>query len=57
MKKHSKFSNVHGEVRFKQKERLTIAFTRNILPHRKQCCKGENSLTTPPRYFINSCNK
>ena len=32
MKRAKKVSNVHGEVRFKQKQRLNIAFTGNILP-------------------------
>ena len=35
-----KLSNVHGEIHFKQKQRLTIAFTGNTLPHRKQSRKG-----------------
>ena len=45
MKRARKVSNVHGEVHFKQKQRLTIVFTGNTLPHRKQPCKGEE-------YFI-----
>ena len=40
MKRARKVSNVHGEVHFKQKQRLTIAFTGNTLPNRKQSCKG-----------------
>ena len=40
MKRARKVSNVHGEVHFKQKQRLTIVFTRNTLPHRKQPYKG-----------------
>ena len=40
MKRARKVSNVHGEVHFKQKQRLTIVFTGNTLPHRKQPCKG-----------------
>ena len=40
MKTARKVSNVHGEVHFKQKQRLTIVFTGNTLPHRKQSCKG-----------------
>ena len=40
MKRARKVSNVHGEVHFKQKQRLTIVFTVNTLPHRKQSCKG-----------------
>ena len=40
MKRARKVSNVHGEVHFKQKQRLTIAFTGNTLPHRKQSSKG-----------------
>ena len=40
MKRARKVSNVHGEVHFKQKQRLTIAFTGNTLLHRKQSCKG-----------------
>ena len=39
MKRTGKVSNVHGEVHFKQKQRLTIAFTGNALPHRKQSRK------------------
>ena len=31
MKKDRKVSNVHGEVHFKQKQRLSIAFTGNTL--------------------------
>ena len=34
MKRAGEVSNVHGEVHFKQKQRL------NTLPHRKQSCKG-----------------
>ena len=33
-------SNVHGEVHFKQKQRLSIVFSGNTLPHREQPCKG-----------------
>ena len=40
MKRARKVSNIHGEVHFKQKQRLTIVFTGNILSHRKQPCKG-----------------
>ena len=40
MKRARKVSNVHGEVHFKQKQRLTIAFTGNTLHHRKQSRKG-----------------
>ena len=40
MKRARKVSNVHGEVHFKQKQRLTIAFTGNTLPHRKQSRKS-----------------
>ena len=40
MKRARKVSNVHGEAHFKQKQRLTIAFTGNKLPHRKQSSKG-----------------
>ena len=40
MKRAREVSSVHGEVHFKQKQRLTIAFTGNILPHRKQSRKG-----------------
>ena len=36
MKRACKVSNVHGEVYFKQKQRLTIAFTGKTLHHRKQ---------------------
>ena len=35
MKRARKVSHVHGEVYFKQKQRLTIAFTGNTLLHRK----------------------
>ena len=40
MKRARKVSNVHGEVHFKQKQRLTIAFTGNKLPHREQSHKS-----------------
>ena len=40
MKRGRKVSNVNGEVHFKQKQRLTIAFTGNTLSHRKQSRKG-----------------
>ena len=40
MKRTRKVSDVHGEVHFKQKQRLTIAFTGNTLPHRRKSCKG-----------------
>ena len=40
MKRARKVSNIHGEVHFKQKQRLIIAFTGNTLPHRKQSRKG-----------------
>ena len=40
MKRTGKVSNVHGEVCFKQKQRLTIVFTGNTVPHRNQSCKG-----------------
>ena len=40
MKRAGEVSNVHGKVHFKQKQRLTIVFTGNTLPHRKQSCKG-----------------
>ena len=36
MKRARKVSNVHGEVHFKQKQRLAIVFTGSTLPHRKQ---------------------
>ena len=45
MKKARKVSNVHGEVHFKQKQRLTIVFTGNTLPQRKQPCKGAEYFT------------
>ena len=35
-----KVSNVHGEVDFKQKQRLTISFTGNTLLYRKQSRKS-----------------
>ena len=40
MKRARKVSNVHGEVDFKQKQRLINTFAGNTLPHRKQSCKG-----------------
>ena len=40
MKRAPKVSHVHGEVYFKKKQRLTIAFTGNTLVHRKQSRKG-----------------
>ena len=44
MKRARKVSNVDGEVHCKQKQRLTIVFTGNTLPHRKQPCKGTDYL-------------
>ena len=40
MKRGRKVSNVHGEVYFKQKQRLTIVLTGNTLSHREHSCKG-----------------
>ena len=40
MKTVRKVSNGHDEVHFKQKQRLTIAFTGNAHPQRKQPRKG-----------------
>ena len=42
MKRDRKVSNAHGEVHFKQKQKLTIVFTGNTHPppYRKQSCKG-----------------
>ena len=40
MKRARRVSNIHGEVHFKQNQRLTIAFTGNTLPHRKQSRQG-----------------
>ena len=40
MKRARKVSNIHGEVHFKEKQRLTIVCTGNTLPHRKQSGKG-----------------
>ena len=40
MKRARKVSNVYGEVHFKQKQRLTFAFTGNTLSHRKQSRQG-----------------
>ena len=39
MKRARKVSNVHVQVHFKQKQRLTIAFTGNTLPYRNQSRK------------------
>ena len=39
MKRAGKVSNVHGEVHFKQKQKLTIAFTGYSFCHRKQSRK------------------
>ena len=39
MKRARKVSNAHGEVHFKQKQRLTTAFTGNTLAHKKQSRK------------------
>ena len=39
MKRARKVSNVHSEVHFNEKQRLTIVFTGNTLPYRKQSCK------------------
>ena len=40
MKRASKASNVHGEFYLKQNQRLTIAYTGNRLPDKKQSRKG-----------------
>ena len=40
MKRACKVSNFHGEVHFKQKQMLTIAFPGNTLLHRKQSRKS-----------------
>ena len=40
MKIARKVSNVHAEVHFRQKQRLTIALPGNTFPHRKQSRKG-----------------
>ena len=40
MKRACKGSNIHGEVNFKEKQRLIIVFTGYTLPHRKQSGKG-----------------
>ena len=39
MKRARKVSNVHAELHFKQKQRLTIAFTGNTFHHRKKSRK------------------
>ena len=39
MKRDRKVSNHHGEVHFKQKQRLTIALIENTLPKGKQSRK------------------
>ena len=44
MKGARKVFNAHGEVYFKQKQRLTIAFAGNTLPHRNQSRKGAEDL-------------
>ena len=41
MKRARKVSNVHGEVHFKQKQRLSIVFTGNTLPHRNSRVKAQ----------------
>ena len=43
MERATKVSNIHGEAHFKQKQRLTIVFTRNTLPHRKRS-RNDNKL-------------
>ena len=41
MKKRTrKVSNAHGEVHFKQKQRLIIVFSGNTLHHRNLSCKS-----------------
>ena len=40
MNRARKVSNVQDEVHCKQKQRLTISFTGNTLPHRNQSHKG-----------------
>ena len=44
MKRACKVCNVHDEVYFKQKQRLTIVFTGNTLLHRNQFYKGAEDL-------------
>ena len=41
MKRARKVSNVHGEVHFKQKQMLTIAFTGNTLPTESSPVKAQ----------------
>ena len=42
MKRARKVSNVHGEVHFKQKQRLTIDFTGNTLLRRNSPVKAQS---------------
>ena len=44
MKRARKVSNIHGEVHFKEKQRLTIVFTGYALPHRKHPSKDAEDL-------------
>ena len=44
MKSARQVSHVHGEVYFKQKQRLTIVFTENTLLHRKKPRKSAEDL-------------
>ena len=44
MKGACKVSNFHEEVHFNQKQRLTIVFTGNTLPHRKKSLEGTEDL-------------
>ena len=48
MKRARKVSNVIGEAHFMQRQRLTIAFTGNKLPHRMQSRKGAEDLAQLP---------
>ena len=47
MKRAFKVSNFHGEVHFKQKQRQTIVFTRNTLPHQKKSHKDVEDFNFP----------
>ena len=51
MKRARKVSNVHGELNFKQKQRLTNTFTGNNLQHRKQSRKGAEDFIVDKIYM------
>ena len=57
MERASKVSNIDDEVHFKQKQRLTITFTGNTLPHRKQSCQGAEDSIVETELFHGALKK